>query len=61
MFTVSTNKTKITPECMLDGNDPIQARMKENIITIKKSRSKFIKLDHIKIVKKTNQVASSSN
>lgn len=43
-----TSKNKIVPESTLNGNDPIQARMIENIITINKSRSKLIKLKPIK-------------
>jgi len=44
-----TTKNKIVPISMLDGNDPIQARMLENIITITKSKSKsHIKLKPIK-------------
>jgi len=35
-----STKNKIVPESVLNGNDPIQARMIENIITIKKSKSK---------------------
>tara|TARA_B100000674_G_C37434682_1_gene731095 strand:- start:217 stop:372 length:156 start_codon:yes stop_codon:yes gene_type:complete len=47
-----TTKNKILPELALDGNDPIQARMLENIITINKSKSKTIKLKPIKKNKK---------
>ena len=45
-------KNKIVPESILNGNDPIQARMIENIITIKKSQSKLIKLKSIKKIRK---------
>ena len=31
-----TSKNKIVPESTLNGNDPIQARIIENIITINK-------------------------
>jgi len=37
-----STKNKIVPESVLNRNDPIQARMIENIITIKKSKSNVI-------------------
>ena len=47
-----TTKNKIVPKSSLNGNDPIQARMLENIITINKSKSKLIKLKPIKKIGK---------
>ena len=49
-----TSKNKIVPESTLNGNDPIQARIIENIITINKSRSKLIKLKPIKKKEENN-------
>ena len=47
MFSITKKRSnKIMPE-KLDGNDPIQARIIENLITIKKSK--------INITKKTNK------
>tara|TARA_Y100000768_G_C23467270_1_gene446457 strand:+ start:218 stop:379 length:162 start_codon:yes stop_codon:yes gene_type:complete len=43
MFTIKKKRSnKIMPE-NLDGNDPIQARMIENLITIKKNKINSIK------------------
>ena len=47
-------KNKIVPASILNGNDPIQARMIENIITIKKSQSKNIKLKPIKKIRNSD-------
>lgn len=52
-------KNKIVPESILNGNDPIQARMIENIITIKKSQSKsYVILKPLKKNRKSDQVIS---
>ena len=54
-----TTKNKIVPKLTLDGNDPIQARMLENIITITKSKSKsYIKLKPIKKLENNDQAIS---
>ena len=51
MFTIKKKRSnKIMPE-NLDGNDPIQARIIENLITIKKSKKNNGKYTNINKLK----------